>query len=312
MPDDDKTQRLTVGEIQSADRELDALAPTFPVLKPECRSGNGVAVAGRDGFYFIADGANRWEQQYLGTFDPGEDVLQHWVEVILGRARAVAARGVALCNLIVPEKQVIYPELRWPAGGVSGDRRPVRRLQAAVPADSLYYPEAELRAARDAGPVYFRRNSHWNAAGCAIVAHGVLARLGVAVDPSALRFSYRRDWMQHDLQVHFFENGPLEYSALIQSPVEPAQADMAERIPGRNTGMSYEIHNSAAIDPRRAIIFGDSYAGFAGLSYALAEVFAEVEFVWLKAIDWGRVDRTGAQVVIWEGAERFMLTHPRW
>jgi len=87
------------------------------------------------------------------------------------------------------------------------------------------------------------------------------------------------------------------------------------------TGQAHSLHVGAHVvfrnetsdaDPRRVLVFGDSYSHFAGqmLTVMLAETFREVDFVWSTSIDWGYVERTKPDVLITEVAERFMWQAP--
>ncbi|MCA0449130.1 MAG: hypothetical protein LCH62_05095 [Proteobacteria bacterium] len=135
-----EVRRLTIAQIGEADAELDKRAAGALVrLRQGVTSANGVAVAGTDGFLFIANGANRWESQYLA--DPPVPIF--WVAgwgALLSRRRGEAARrGVDLWNVVVPEKQVVLPEMRWPVPLPDGANRPVRKLQDALGEQGLFF-----------------------------------------------------------------------------------------------------------------------------------------------------------------------------
>ena len=67
------------------------------------------------------------------------------------------------------------------------------------------------------------------------------------------------------------------------------------------------------IDPRRLVLFGDSYAHFTPimLTGLLAESFAEVHFVWSANLDWAYVERVRPDILLFELAERFLARLPR-
>ncbi|MFD0937781.1 hypothetical protein ACFQ12_21690, partial [Methylobacterium trifolii] len=69
---------------------------------------------------------------------------------------------------------------------------------------------------------------------------------------------------------------------------------------------------SPAADPRRVVLFGDSYAHFAPilLTGLLAESFSEVHFVWSSSFDWGYVERVAPDILLFELAERFLARLP--
>ncbi|MDB5447107.1 MAG: hypothetical protein JWQ97_2424, partial [Phenylobacterium sp.] len=311
-PSPPETLRLRLSEILRLDAEMDASAAAADVrLKPGVLSPNGIVVAGLDGSFFISNGANRWERQFLGELTVAPSWIEAWQALLAGRQATAAARGVVLWNVVVPEKQVVLPEHRWPAPFPDGERRPLRHLQTQLSADArLYYAADALLAAKAHGPVYFRRNSHWTPFGCCLAALGLAAQMGLAVDPEALEFGYRRTRSAHDLPPHIFE-APQSEDAGELAPLNGYVFEERTRpITGRFTGSRYGIRNPAAPDLRRLIIFGDSFSYDAGFAAALSAIFAEVVFVWSASVIWDEVAARRADVVVWQNAERFLATVP--
>jgi len=305
---------LTLAELRAVDVEVDALAgPGHAAsgLKPGVTSPNAVAVAGREGYLFIGDGANRWERQLLSETPPPEAWREAWMRVLAGRQAEAARRGVRLETLIVPEKQVIYPDKRWGPQPPDIGRRPVAGLLPRLGADlRVRYPVLELRAARALGPAFHRHNSHWTPSGCGAVLTALAAHLGAPVDWTTQRFAYRRHSTAQDLTGHLFDPAPAEETGALERVGEVWFDDPQYEKTGRNTGSTYGVRNPRAPDARRVVVFGDSYAFDAGLGAALSAVFAQVVFVWSKAARWDAVEAHGADIVICETAERFMATVP--
>ena len=66
------------------------------------------------------------------------------------------------------------------------------------------------------------------------------------------------------------------------------------------------------IDPRRVVLFGDSYAFHeTGLGPMLAETFREVHVLWSSSLDLDYIARVKPDLVIHEIAERFLRRVPR-
>jgi alginate O-acetyltransferase complex protein AlgJ len=311
----DEVLSLTLDEIQVWDRRDDGLAGAgHPVsaLKPGVTSPGGVAVAGTEGYLFIGDGANRWERQFLGELTIPDEWFAGWLPLFEARQAEAARRGVTLRNIVVPEKQVIYARARWPDGAARGDNRPLRQLMSRLgPQAQLVYPAAELEAARAVAPSYFRHNSHWTPSGCIAATAPLLAALDSPADSQALRFAYHRLRRPQDLTVHFLDPAPTEECGWLAPIGEMVFDNRATHPPGRNSGTSYGVRNDAAPDPRKLILFGDSFALDEGLTGALSAVFAQVTFVWSKVVDWDLVAQHGAELVVWESAERFLATVPQ-
>lgn len=290
-----------------------AAGPPHPAscLRPGVRSATGAAVAGIDGFLFIGDGANRWEEQYLWSQPLADRWLASWRRILEQRQSQARARGAVLWNLVIPEKQVLHADKRWPQETSAGEQRPWRQLERTLSPDlQVVYGAEALRSLEGKAPAYFRHNSHCTPSGCCALAQAVLDAMRLPVSLAAQPLTYVQDVRAHDLTVHFFDPAPQEDYAWLHPAGEVVFDNQAFERTGRYTGSSYGVRNPAAPDPRRAIVFGDSYSYDVGLTFALSAVFAETVFVWSKALDWAAVDRHQSQVIVWESAERFINSLP--
>lgn len=308
-------ERLRLADIQRIDTEHDiAAGPGHPAsaLKPGALSPGGTAVAGSDGHLFIRDGGNRWEQQYLGELTIVDAWRMNWRYILGTRQAGARERGIELWNVIVPDKQILLADKRWPPGGKPGNKRPVKFLQEVLPpAARLIYAEAALRAASPTAPMYFRHNSHWTASGCCAAAEAILALISPEVRLSDLELAARRARGSHDLTDHFFDPAP-EEDMLKMAPVGDVVFDNRHlELTGKHIGNIYVVENRQAPDPRRLILFGDSCAYDYGLAYVLSAVFARVAFVWSNAVDWDMVAEHRADLVLCESVERYIATLPK-
>lgn len=307
-----ETLRLTPEEIRRYDAETEAKAAETPDrLKPGAASQGETAVAGRNGHLFIGLGSNRWEHHYAGRVNIDPVWFDAWRRVLDGRQEEAQRRGVRLCNFVVPEKQVVLPQERWEEPP-NPDGRPFwQLLQRLGPEAKVCYPARELVEAKRRGPVYFLRNSHWCPSGCLTGVRALLDTIGVSADLEALRFAYRREFSSHDLPPHFFERPQPVEAGFLKAAGEYTFEHHPLHTVGRLVGSRYGIANPAAPDPRRVVLFGDSFSYDAGLAFALSAVFRQVSFYWSKHVVWQTVDEVGADLVVWESAERFMVTLPR-
>jgi len=304
--------RLSIAEIRAADAEMEArAAQCADRLKAGTQSPGATAVAGYNGHLFIGLGTNRWESHYEGRVDIDATWFEAWATLLEGRQAEARRRGVQLWNLVVPEKQVVLPEQRW-AEPPSPDRRPFQQLLDRVAPDHrMHYARDALAAAKPLGPVYHVRNSHWCAAGCLAVTADLTRLAGGAVDIEAQRFAYQRGPTPHDLPPHFLEEPrEVEHGYLVPNgPYLFHHQTLPET--GRHQGSRFCIQNPDAPDARRVAIFGDSFSYHAGLAAALSALFVEVAFLWSKSVIWEFADAQRADLVIWESAERFMVTLPK-
>lgn len=305
--------RLTLAEIRALDAEMEARADVAAYrLKPGTLSPSAVAVAGLDGALFISNGVNRWENQFIGEVPATPAWLAAWRQLLARRQAEAAARRILLWNLVIPEKQVAAPEQRWAGPAPDGARRPLSALLPLLdPEIRLFYAADAMARAKAQAPIHFRRNSHWTPSACCAVLFELFAKMDVAADADTQRFAYRRMREVHDLAKHFFTPAPEEE----RGALAPSGAYLFEQrtapITGRNTGTSFHLRNPDAPDPRRVMVFGDSFSADEGLALALSAVFVEVRFFWAKDVSWSLVDGLGADVVLWESAERFLVTAPQ-
>ena len=308
-----EVEHLSLQDVHRIDAEHDALAGpphVASLLKPDMMSPSTVAISGHDGFLFIANGSRRWERQYLAEVVVTEAWLNDWQKIFAARQAEARARGVELWNLVVPEKQVLLAEKRWPTGGSQGGGRPFKLLEGVItPEARLLYPEAAMRAVQVTAPVFFRHDSHWTVSGCCAAADLVLEAMSAKARLKDVGVAVRREHRRHDLTDHFFAPPPTE-DLLALAPAGQVVEDnrLFERT-GEHVGNLYVVDNPAAPDPRRLVLFGDSCAFDMGLAYALSAVFSRVVFVWAKSVDWALVDQHRAELVLWESAERFIATH---
>jgi hypothetical protein len=84
---------------------------------------------------------------------------------------------------------------------------------------------------------------------------------------------------------------------------------------GGHIGTRRVFRNDDSLDPRVVVVFGDSYGfgdqAYPGLSWFLAQVFREVHFVWIPfGWDPAYLDRVGAELVVCQTAERFVVRVP--
>ncbi len=286
------------------------------------KSGNGVAV-GREGWlYWI--GRAREVETFYGDTALSRRVLERWAARIDRRARRLDQLGITHVHTVVPDKLAVYPDLLGrPFPGL--DDPPGVRLarllagRSAAPMVDLLTP---LLAARADEPVYLRTDTHWTYRGyltayralcealAAPVAEHVFAgtraqerftfdlgeKLDPAVDETYVAYDFPRNAERVDA------------NALVQV----REAGRAVRPRGLFVGSRVVLRNHRAPDPRRLVLFGDSYIYSPGarLTAMLAETFSEVHAIWSANIDWAYVEAVRPDVLIFEIAERFLRQVP--
>ena len=283
---------------------------------------------GRDGWLFLTRGNNRVLEQY-GRPGVSRRTLWRWRRIIETRRRACARLGALYLHAVAPEKLTIYPDL---AEGLTFDpaRAPALRLArwltGSPGARAWVDLVGPLRAARDGPPLYLRTDTHWTHRGCDIAHRAILARMGL---PPRADLEARR------------EAGPVPFSGDLGRKFGPHRTETA---PGsafasgaRRTyanglltemealGRGGDAHlgthavfrnGDPGADPRRLVIFGDSYAQHtahspvATLTALFADRFREVHFLWSTGIDWHYLEGVRPDFVLAEIAERFLIDLP--
>ena len=280
---------------------------------------------GRDGWLFLVGGTNRVRSQYRAG--PASWLhLRRWRALIAYRAARAAGLGIRLVHAMVPEKITVYADL-CPELGVDWRLSPALRLGRLVAprADASLAPTwidlvAPMRAAREAD-LYFRTDTHWNPAGCALAYGAICGALGIAPRGDLLKRSFVEADLARDL------GGKLDPPRLERVRAYTFQRDatrvhagplvLAYEAAGRPEDLHVGAHavfrNPAAPSGLRMMLFGDSCAHFAPfmLTGMLAETVAELHFVWSANLDWTLVEGVRPDVLICEMAERFMRRVPQ-
>ncbi|TDP64336.1 hypothetical protein [Roseateles toxinivorans] len=274
-------------------------------------SRDEVAIAGVDGWQYIANGNNAWEQQYLGQMQLAPDGLQQWQAAFERRLTAAHSIGANFAHLVVPEKQAIFPGARWPAGGaVPAPKaladRPVQQMLKAIP-QGLVYPVERLHAESWRAELAFRGNSHW----CASGAWFGFCELMQAVWPER-EFDFRhvplvRSWWRHDLLLKFVEEECFESVIAIPRRATMVYDNRLMATTGRHVGNHYVLQNPAAPIQEAVVIFGDSYSYDVGFSDLMAAFFGQVHFVWNTLVDFQYCKSVNAKLVLVQSAERYLV-----
>jgi len=281
---------------------------------PGLRSPDDVAIVGHEGWIFIRGGSNQYVPQYTGELEMAEDWLGAWEDLIGQRQREAAAIGCRLESLVVPEKVAInvehYPEPLTPVGP-----RPIERLlQAGLP---LRYPLEALRAARADAPVCLRTDSHLTVHGNRVLHEELLRDLG-APPVTAEDLPPSRSYLSCGDLGSRFSPRALEVSS---TPLAMGRTTLVEdnwgaiMRTGGHIGTRRVYSSPDAPDPRRVVLFGDSYGfgaeSYQGTAWFLAQAFRETHFVWAPfGWDPGYVEAVGADVVVSQTAERFVARVP--
>lgn len=293
---------------------------------------------GKNGFLFLLQGTNNVKSQYVNSSE-AQFFQIHWRLVISERERRLRGLRIPYKHVLIPEKITIYDNIlddfkidwrispanrlyhkdeyyNWfPLRRLRIDRYLKRRLRWRSTLIDLIGP---MRRRRDEQDLFYRTDSHLSFAG-RILAYREICR---AIGAEPVRDFWERPTTYHagwagDLGMAFtpprWEGTTLHHIQrdavrVYASPI----VEHMERcgLEGRlHTGAHVIYRNDRAADPRRVVLFGDSYANFMpiGLTIMLAETFRELHFIWSTQLDYGYIERVRPDLVLTEMSERFVF-----
>jgi len=286
------------------------------------KKGSGVAV-GNDGWMYWVGRTGEVEAFY-GDTALSRRILKRWARLIARRSRRLDALGIRHVHAVVPDKLAVYPDtLGRSFPGL--DDPPSRRLARFVaevsdaPMIDLLPP---LLAARTEEPVYLRTDTHWTYRGYLTAYRALCETLDAPVAEHVFAGSQQRERFTFDLGEKLQPPVDEDYVAYdfprraeriaVNALVRLRESGQAVRPRGLFVGSRVVMQNAVAPDPRRVVIFGDSYIYSPGarLTAMLAETFGEVHAIWSANLDWAYIDAIRPDILIFEIAERFLRQVP--
>jgi alginate O-acetyltransferase complex protein AlgJ len=271
---------------------------------------DGKVTYGRDGWLFLAEDSNDVFAQHCGTRRLSADDLERWVELAARRNELLAEHDCGYVLVIVPDSHSVYPE-KLPPGTTHSPERPVHQLlaalrEAATPARVLY-PLEEMEAAKAAGLVCSRVDSHWTDFG-AFVAYQRL------MDELASLLPARRLTLHELAFLEMVGSGDLGNklvpARLAMQPVTVFRYPEAKTVYDNcveNTG-SVVVTECRSAPPTSCLLLGDSYS-YSILKY-LAESFGRLTFAHSARLDRRLLESARPDVVVNLMAERFVVEVP--
>lgn len=276
---------------------------------------------GRDGWLFLVGGRNRPLALYERS--PARFwKLYRWEALIRQRRRRCERMGCRYLHLAIPEKLSVYGDL---AAGLALDpaRSFIRSLGRRLRGEGAYLEiTGPLTDARALFETYYRTDTHWTSEGCRVAHDAVCAALHAPLRWSLADRPLTSLDLVGDLGGKLVPpRGETQHRREVARDARRIEANaLVLRFEAGTLGPNLQTCSRVAFrndapdaDPRRLLVFGDSFAHFISdaLTGMLAETFREVHFVWSAGIDWSLVAQVRPDVVVTEMAERFMTVLPR-
>jgi len=302
--------------------------PLAPPRQPRSRQAakieNDVHI-GHDGWLFLIGGSNNALDLYSAPRTPfTPDIREDWVNLLTSRQNRAAAFGARYMHLIAPEKLSVYPE--YFRGELDTSVRPgaqLRRHMTGELAELLVDPVAFFGTVKNNAKLYWKTDTHWTFFGCFAAYQLLMTRLGLPFDRTLQGRPFSEGDLTFDLGGKLAtpqqERGRF-YRVLSKARRIHANPLVTFQESNRRFSES-ELHVGTQVvfrndDPgaieRKVVLFGDSFSEYRPhlLSGLLAETFRETHFLWTASVDFDYARRVGADIVISEGAERFMSRVP--
>lgn len=279
---------------------------------------------GDDGWLFLRTGRNYVEKFFSERDYFGAEETDMWVDVLRTRKRVLHENGIEYFHCIAPDKITVYSD-RYGSYLPYYNRRPSLVLPSALERegceDIMIDLSGPLAAERDHALLYWKTDTHWTFRGAAIAAREICNALGVTqpdfFDGSfyeycgTLDLGSKSDPQIEELCSFFNFREPAELVYANDLVVQAASQPMSQRA-GLLQGshVIYRRHN--APNSETIALFGDSYCEVAPylLTGLLAQTFREVHFIWSNSIDYSYIFEIKPDIVLSEGAERFVKRIP--
>ncbi len=279
---------------------------------------------GVEGWLFLTAGSNNVVSQFARS-RAMRNRIRDWARLVVARKARCRQAGIAYLHVVVPEKLTIYDH-KLDGLAVSTRLSPALRLRRRL----IWHPPARsacldlirpFRAWRDEADLFHRTDSHWSFAGCLLAYQTICTQCGARPRADLGERPYRDVVRIGDLgeKLDPPRSEPSREYRLQQDAVRVHASPVV--LARETAGLAVTLHVGAHVvyrnetrdaDPRRLVLFGDSYAHFAPilLTIMLAETFREVHFIWSVSVDWGYIGRVKPDLVITQMAERLMQNVP--
>jgi SGNH hydrolase-like domain, acetyltransferase AlgX len=282
--------------------------------------------SGLDGWLFLTGGTNTVLRYYQDPTYFDDAQAARWANLLAGRAKRLQQMGVRYLHIAAPDKISVYPELVT-LSLPNLARHPIAMLASLLrdrgQEDLLINPLPIFRERADRSHLYLKTDTHWTYLAGQIVLEMVAGRLGYhrRLDiHGRTKTYYTHVW---DLGSKVSPPVSEQNFAVVTNPNvrQLYENDLAraflenirigKSVTHRSIYVAFENNEQNAID-QVAVVFGDSFMDFqdSNTTSIFSENFRELHFVWSPSIDYDFIQKVGANVVITELAERFMISMP--
>jgi hypothetical protein len=165
-------------------------------------SSNSAVLIGSEGWLFSNGGTDHLDD--MGIVPKDLPSIVTWKRALVERRAWVEERGSRFVFVVAPQKETIYPEhLPWWLSRRGADTKASRLIEAlrGTGVDTLDL-RPMLRDGRDAGQLFFRRDTHWNSLGAFLGARAIVDYLHTLMPhvPSFNQQRFTLRWREPDIR----------------------------------------------------------------------------------------------------------------
>lgn len=241
-----------------------------------------------------------------------KDQLSAWIQTLESRQSYLSEKGIAYAFIVTPNKHSIYPE-QLPESVAAGS--PETRtdqlknaLNARISGIDFIDVRSALRQKSANPPLFYRSDTHWNAAGAWFASVAVADQLGRLLAPLDTPFTYNKigggdlarmlglaaSWTDLD-------PWPEHWTSPLVDELGRALVWKTQDVEGRN--------RVVAINPKgigTALVFRDSF-GEALIPW-ISMLFHRTVWLWTYDFDKDAIEKESPEIVLSQLVERKLMT----
>lgn len=283
-------------------------------------SADKSARIGGNGHLFLTGGTNGVEALYAQSkTDALRELHDEWISIFEARQKEASNRGIRYLQCVIPEKLTVLS--KFAPFPISGPTTLLAELESSSIKNGYYI--SGIKAFENWNKTddpFLKSDSHLSSMGAQAMFAEIVGQFNPAL--KALVESIKIDQSRFDmgdLSRRFF-NLPI-YCEHIE-PDESQILDFTKQLTQtkkhisvtKHIGSWFAWHNAAPSDPRRVVVFGNSFFGPGNLTRELSWwgklFFSEFHFIWTPNVDWDIVNQLKPDIVIGQTIERFLTILP--
>jgi alginate O-acetyltransferase complex protein AlgJ len=264
---------------------------------------------GKDGWLYLVRDSNDVIGQQTGRVHLSEQARQEWRRVLLRRSEATERVGTRWFTVVVPDKEIVYPEY-LPDEIVPAAGRPVHEILdiAASVGAPVTYALPLLQEAKKSFSLYPRTDSHWSYRGSYVVYRLLCELVEESGYPVPVLGEDEIEWSEPVVpgglggKMHPPQTSPLAWARL---PAHSSRLIFDNQI--INHGRVVVFEQEAAGDAT-CVLFGESFAQH--LVLFLKESFRRLVYVHTSMLVDEIIEIEQPEVVVNLPVERFLIKVP--